>query len=232
MELELFLLALFFVVLLPRVLTPSSFVGADEPAWAYRSLHFLQGLLEGDLAQTFQTGHPGVLTMWAGAIGATVHQLERGEPLKAAVANLPVLAGGEFDPYDLILLRRVSPMLPAACIATATFDTLLLLMIFALLWRSFDRGTALLALGLLAFVIFKLVVVVFTSVQGSLMVVSGICAILMKIEPLRSKLQTSMSSNIHLLALLIVVPAVIGFALQYTAVVKKARKKRKASENA
>jgi len=142
---------LFFVVWLPRVLTPSPFVNADEPAWAYRSLHFLQGLLEGDLAQTFQTGHPGVLTMWAGAIGATVHQLERGEPLKAAVANLPVLAGGEFDPYDLILLRRVSPMLPAACIATATFDTLLLLMIFALLWRSFDRGTALLALGLLAF---------------------------------------------------------------------------------
>ena len=147
----LLLLALSFVVWLPRVLTPNPFVGADEPVWVYRSLRFLQGLLEGDLAQTFQAGHPGVPTMWAGSIGATAHQLAQGEPLKAAVADLPILADGEFDPYNLALLRRVSPILPAACIATATFNTLLLLVIFALLWRSFGRGTALLALGLLAF---------------------------------------------------------------------------------
>ena len=148
---RLFLLALFFVVWLPRVLTPSAFVGADELAWAYRSLRFLEGLLEGNLAQTFQTGHPGVLTMWAGAIGATAYQLKQGESLDMAVANLPVPAGGVFDPYDVDLLRRASVILPTACVVTATFDALLLTVAFAILWRAFDRGMALLALSLLAF---------------------------------------------------------------------------------
>jgi hypothetical protein len=144
-------LALCLVMWLPRVLTPSAFVSADELAWAYRSLRFLKGLLEGNLVQTFQTGHPGVLTMWAGAIGATAYQLERGEPPSAAVADLPVLSDGTFDPYDVDLLRRASPVLPFACVATATIDALLVAAVFAVLWRSFDRGTALLALGLLAF---------------------------------------------------------------------------------
>jgi 4-amino-4-deoxy-L-arabinose transferase-like glycosyltransferase len=147
----LLLLVLFLAVWLPRLLTPSPFVGADEPAWAYRSLRFLQGLLEGDLAQTFQAGHPGVLTMWAGAVGAVAYCAGRGEPLEMAVADLPVLPRGEFAPYDLALLRRVSPILPAACVVTATFNSLLLLVILLLLWFTFDRGTALLALGLLAF---------------------------------------------------------------------------------
>jgi hypothetical protein len=147
----LLLLALFFVVWLPRIFTPSSFVGADEPAWAYRSLRFLGSLLTGDLTQTFQTGHPGVLTMWAGAIGAAAYQSGHDEPLETFVTGLPVLAHGEFDPYDVELLRRVSAILPAACAVTATFNSLLLLMAFVLMWHTFDRGTALLALGLLAF---------------------------------------------------------------------------------
>jgi len=88
----------------------------------------------------------------------------------------------------------------------------------------------LVALGLLAVIIFRFVVMIFTSVQGSLMTVSGIVAILMKLAILRSKLQPALASNMHLLVLLIGVPAIIGFGMQYTAMSKKAKKKKKAME--
>ncbi len=88
----------------------------------------------------------------------------------------------------------------------------------------------LIALGLLAFVIFRMVVLLFTSIQGSLMTVSGLIAMLMQLDTLRPKLRSALEPNVHLLALLIAVPAVIGFAFQYNAVVQKSRKKRKAME--
>ena len=88
----------------------------------------------------------------------------------------------------------------------------------------------LIGLGLLAFVIFKLVIMIFTSVQGSLMIVSGTCCLLMHLNPLRDKLHTALASNMHLLALLICVPAVIGFAFQYTAMASRVRRKRKVIE--
>jgi hypothetical protein len=88
----------------------------------------------------------------------------------------------------------------------------------------------LITLGLLAFVVFQLVVMTFTSIQGSLMTVSGLIAILMCLGPLRTKLHSSLVANRHLLLLLIGVPAVIGFAFQYSGMAKKAKKKHKAAE--
>jgi len=82
----------------------------------------------------------------------------------------------------------------------------------------------LITLGLLAFVILKTVVTIITSVQGSLMTVSGIVALLIKHEPFRQALETPLRENTHLAALLVGVPAVIGIAFQSTAS-KKAKKK-------
>ncbi len=87
----------------------------------------------------------------------------------------------------------------------------------------------LIALGLLAFVVFRLVVMVFTSVQGSLMVVTGMLGLLMMAESLRKNLADSLKTKIHLLPLLIGVPAIIGFAFQISGVSAKARKKKKAA---
>lgn len=88
----------------------------------------------------------------------------------------------------------------------------------------------LVTLGLLAFVVLRVVVMVFTSLQGSLMTVSGIIAILMQVGPLRAKLHSGLMTNSHLMALLLGTPAVIGFGFQYAAMAKKAKKKKKASE--
>ena len=42
------------------------FVTPDELKWTCRSINFHRALRAGDFAGTFQTGHPGVITMWLG----------------------------------------------------------------------------------------------------------------------------------------------------------------------
>lgn len=86
----------------------------------------------------------------------------------------------------------------------------------------------LIALGLLAFVILQSVVTIVTSIQGAVMVSSGIVALLMKHPPLRESLEQPLRTNNHLALLLVGVPAVIGIAFQYSGVVKKAKKKKSA----
>ncbi|MFP4054739.1 MAG: hypothetical protein ACLFV7_12830 [Phycisphaerae bacterium] len=89
----------------------------------------------------------------------------------------------------------------------------------------------LILLGLLAFALFQLAVVVFTSVQGSVMVVTGLLGLLMKHAALRDALRDSLKANVHLIPLLILVPAAIGFIVQEAAATKKARKRRKSSSS-
>jgi hypothetical protein len=85
----------------------------------------------------------------------------------------------------------------------------------------------LISLGLLAFVILQVVVTILTSIQGAMMAVSGVVALVMKYGPLRDSLEGPLRQNTHLLALLVGVPAVIGIAYQYSGIAKKAAKKKK-----
>lgn len=88
----------------------------------------------------------------------------------------------------------------------------------------------LVTLGLLAFVIFRFVVITFTAFQGSVMTVSGIVGLLLKYDGIAEPVNNALLNNVHLLPLLVGVPAVIGFAVQNTAAIKKVQKKRKAVE--
>ncbi|MBC7239610.1 MAG: hypothetical protein H5T71_05880, partial [Chloroflexi bacterium] len=58
------IIVLALAVRLPRL---DAFITPDEMKWVCRSINFHRGLRTGDLARTFQTGHPGVITMWLGA---------------------------------------------------------------------------------------------------------------------------------------------------------------------
>ena len=87
----------------------------------------------------------------------------------------------------------------------------------------------LVTLGLLAFVIFRLVVMIFTSLQGSLMTVTGALGLLLMSSALRDNLQTSLETNVHVLPVLVGVPAIIGFAFQYSGILAKEKKKKKAA---
>jgi len=83
----------------------------------------------------------------------------------------------------------------------------------------------LITLGLLAFIVFRLVVTVFTAFQGSVLTVSGLLALLLMYQPITEKLERALIDNTHLVPLLIAVPAVIGFAFQETSSRKKRKKK-------
>lgn len=70
------LLALVGIVLLiwlPRGLHLDRLVTPDEPLWLARSANFTKALVDGNLDQTYQYSHPGVMTMWAGSVGYWAH---------------------------------------------------------------------------------------------------------------------------------------------------------------
>jgi len=87
----------------------------------------------------------------------------------------------------------------------------------------------LVALGLLAFIIFRVTVVTFTAFQGAMLTVAGILAIALKYDMPNANIRTAFTNNPHLLPLLILVPAVIGFAFQYAANNKGGKKPAPAS---
>jgi hypothetical protein len=62
-------LLLVLVALPPRLLATDRFVTTDELFWIGRSAAFVRAIETGQLSQTFQTGHPGVTTMWTAWLG-------------------------------------------------------------------------------------------------------------------------------------------------------------------
>ena len=62
-------LVLVLVALPPRLLATDRFVTTDELFWVGRSAAFGRAIETGQLGQTFQTGHPGVTTMWTAWLG-------------------------------------------------------------------------------------------------------------------------------------------------------------------
>lgn len=145
-------LALFALALLPRVLTLDAFVTWDEPTWVFRSARFLEALRQARWADTAQAGHPGVITMWAGALGVAVHSAA--DPV-AAQALADVLAAGELDVQDTTALRVLGEFLPLARLPVAVLTALTVAACYGLarrLTRFVGRlPTALLAALLLAF---------------------------------------------------------------------------------
>jgi hypothetical protein len=56
-------------IVMPRIMALDRFVTPDEHKWLSRSANFYFALGQRDFASTFQKGHPGVTTMWAGVAG-------------------------------------------------------------------------------------------------------------------------------------------------------------------
>ena len=68
--------------------------------------------------------------------------------------------------------------------------------------------------GMLAFVLFKLSVVLFTSVSGSTIAVLGILALLLQFKPWQEHIRSGLSAHALTIPLLVFVPALIGLILQ------------------
>ena len=85
------------------------------------------------------------------------------------------------------------------------------------------------AIGMLTFVLFRPAVMVLTSLQGSVMIISGAISILVG-RGLAPSLRDPLITNKFLLCVLIGVPAMIGFIIQSATEVSKIHKKRKMTE--
>jgi hypothetical protein len=60
---------LFLMSLYPRAINLGGYLTTDEGNWMGRTALFTQALVVGDPVGTYQSGHPGVMTMWASLIG-------------------------------------------------------------------------------------------------------------------------------------------------------------------
>ena len=69
-------------------------------------------------------------------------------------------------------------------------------------------------MALLSFVIFRLVVVLFTSIGGAAMVVLGGITLLMQVPGWEPAIRNGLGGNQHLIPLLVTVAAVAGFVIQ------------------
>jgi hypothetical protein len=122
---------LFVLALLPRVVAPGEFVTVDEAYhWFERAERFLAALQQANYADTNLIGHPGVTTLWLGALGAQAHDL--------------AAAAGWINPDNDVLyrafLRFPVGVATALCVALA----------YPLLRRLFGISIALLAVLLWA----------------------------------------------------------------------------------
>lgn len=118
-------LYLFVLALVPRILLIGSFVTIDEWKWFNRSENFLLALQTGDYANTNQTGHPGVTTMWMGTVGVVLHHTFADLGLETHVG----------DTRYRTLLRLPVGVMTSLCIVGG----------YLVLLRLFDKRIALLA---------------------------------------------------------------------------------------
>ena len=87
----------------------------------------------------------------------------------------------------------------------------------------------LIAMGLLAFVLFRTSVIVAMALQGAALAVSGICALMFRIESPQLPLLERMAENVFLLPLMVLVPGILGIIFQETRFLQAQSKKRKAA---
>lgn len=110
---------LFVIALLPRIFGLSLFLTSDEPLWLTRSIFFSEALLTGNLAETLQTGHPGVTTMWSGSLGLGLAYFSQEQP---AASFLDFLQTLPHKPDRVVVslvqwVRLPTVMLAALCVA-------------------------------------------------------------------------------------------------------------------
>jgi len=79
----------------------------------------------------------------------------------------------------------------------------------------------LITLGLLAWVIFRFTVMLFTAFQGSFLAVTAVVALLLKHTGMEPRLRETLAEDRYLLSLIVLVLGLVGFALQYASTSKK-----------
>ena len=136
---RLFPLFLFCLSFLPRLVAIGRYVTPDEPTWVYRSIQFREALLAGDWAGTLVAGHPGVITTWLGAIGASIHILFSAE---AADAYSWLLKLAFLTPDNVAAFERLAVLLSSGRVAVALVNSLGVVAIYLLVRKLWGEKVA------------------------------------------------------------------------------------------
>lgn len=142
-------LTFLILAFLPRLAPLGRYVTPDEPAWVYRSIRFADALATRNWAAIPSTGHPGVTTMWLGALSVSIQRLLN--PMESAAHLDWIGRTAWLDPESGEAFRHLAFFLPGGRIVVALTTTLGLAALYPLLTRFFDRKLATLTIGLLAF---------------------------------------------------------------------------------
>ena len=139
------LLGVFLAVLLPRIFELDRFVTIDEPEWIYQGGNFYYALGQRDFTSTYRRNHPGVTTMWAGAVGFLIEfpeyrGLGQGYILTPKMGAFLDTQG--IEPIDLLEKARLFIVVGTAI--TLTFA-------FYYAWRLFGLLPAIIGTLFLAF---------------------------------------------------------------------------------
>lgn len=107
-------LTLLLLALLLRLWGLDRFITLDEYLWVDRSRNFLLALLHGEWADTFQTGHPGVTTMWSGALGLWLYSWRQGWLQSSQLTTFLTSLSWQNQPADLLPWLRMGLVLATA----------------------------------------------------------------------------------------------------------------------
>ncbi len=117
-------LAMFLAISLPRMLSIEQSVVVDESKWLVRSANFLSAVSNGSYADTYQREHPGVTTMWAGALGlarlfpeykdAEITDVDR-------VQLISMLRQAGYEPLETLVSARVVVVLINSAVLVFVF---------------------------------------------------------------------------------------------------------------
>ncbi len=158
---------LFALAYIPRTMILGAYLTTDEGNWMGRTALFTQGLLNGDPYGTYQSGHPGVTTMWTALAGMGVdHALGLVQYVRPD--------GLEKAPDYLDTLRQARKWFPAV-------TSLAVALIGLLAWRLAGPAIGILSAVLVGLEPFFLAHSVVAHLDGTLtsyMTVSALCAVI------------------------------------------------------
>jgi hypothetical protein len=154
-------LVLFLVALYPRMINLTGYLTTDEGNWMGRTALFTRGITQNIPTDTYQSGHPGVMTMWLSLIGM-------GPDRALALVEYVRPDGLEKAPNYLETLY-------SARRAFAVMTSFGVVAIALLSWRMFGMGVGLLTGVLLALEPFFLAHSVVTHVDSNITTWMTVC---------------------------------------------------------
>lgn len=173
-------LCLFATAWLPRLAVLDAYLTTDEGNWMGRTALFTRALVKGDPQGTYQSGHPGVTTMWTALAGLGVERA-------LSLADYVRPDGLEKAPGYLDLLREARRPF-------AILTSLAVVAVALLTWRLFGAGPALVVGTLLA-------VEPFFLAHSGLVHLDGVLASFMSIAVLSGLIYWGRGGGIGYLAL-------------------------------